>query len=76
MAEAISDAQHRNLMQRCMWHVVAFCDACRAFYLPGELAHDLVTRRRSRFCPRCRADLSRALAEHLHACESFRGQVA
>jgi DNA-directed RNA polymerase subunit RPC12/RpoP len=60
--------EERALLFRFCWdHVVAECGACRQRFRRDELAADL-SAHRTHQCPRCRADLTVNIREHLFSC--------
>jgi hypothetical protein len=67
--------EERALLFRFCWdHVVAECGTCRQSFRQHELAADLLEHR-THLCPRCRADLTANMREHLFACQHVPTEV-
>jgi len=67
--------EERALLDRyCFDHAVAECSACGEDFRQEELACDHRGNRKH-LCPRCRADLTERLREHLDGCPLVPGEV-
>jgi len=61
-------SNERAIMIRCCHaHAVAFCHVCDQSYRIQRLGADWF-RGKTELCPRCRADLSDSIREHLRSC--------
>jgi hypothetical protein len=61
------------LVVYCHDHAVAVCPDCSASLQVNEIGVDLILGRRD-YCHRCRADITRALRDHLAGCTWMRVQ--
>jgi len=62
-------SNERAIMIRCCHaHDVAFCRDCARSYRIHRLGADWL-QGRTDLCPRCRADLSDSIREHLRSCD-------
>jgi len=62
------------LFHYCFDHAVAECSGCAEDFRQAELASDLLGNRRH-LCPRCRADLTEQVREHLYGCSRLPGGI-
>ena len=62
------------LFMFCWDHPVAACGTCRQSFRQHELATDLFSQR-AHLCPRCHADLTVNIREHLFACAIIPAEV-
>jgi hypothetical protein len=61
------------LLAYCTEHTVAVCPRCSERLTFQRIAADPLVGRRD-FCPRCRADLTAALRQHMAECTARRAQ--
>ena len=62
-------SSERAMMIRCCYaHDVAFCHDCAQSYRIQRLGADRLEGK-TEICPRCRADLSDSIRDHLRSCE-------
>ena len=62
------------LFRHCFDHAVAECSQCLQDFRQAELASDLIGSRQH-LCPRCRADLTEQVREHLYGCTRLPGDI-
>lgn len=70
----LSPEERALLFKYCFDHAVAECVSCSQDFRQQELASDLLGNR-THLCPRCRADLTEQLREHLYNCLMLPGEV-
>lgn len=64
----LSSTDRAIMIRSCHDHDVAFCDDCARSYRVHRLRVDWY-QGKTELCPRCRADLSESIREHLRSCE-------
>jgi len=70
----LSPEERVLLSKYCGGHAVAVCRGCVQDFRQFELGSDSLGNR-SHFCPRCRADLTAHLREHLYSCVIVPSQI-
>jgi hypothetical protein len=70
----LTQEERALLFQYCFNHTVAECCRCAEDFRQMELASDLLGNRRH-LCPRCRADLTEQVREHLYGCTRLPGDI-
>ena len=63
----LSHEERAILFKYCSGHAVAECPPCTQTFRQQQLGSDLLGNR-AHLCPRCRADLTENMREHLYAC--------
>ena len=70
----LTQEERALLFHYCFDHTVAECSRCAEDFRRTELASDLIGNRRH-LCPRCRADLTEQVREHLYGCTKLPGDI-